>query len=147
MSKSDCAVDCFNNGYNCSQAVFSTYCEQLGLDKTSALKVAGSFGGGMGHIGETCGAVTGAIMLIGLKHGKVQKDDNEAKEKTYQLVQEYSKLFIEKNGSVKCTELLGYDLSSSEGMNAAREANVWNTICSKLVKDSSQIVEDLLELK
>ena len=147
MCKSDCAVDCFNNGYKCSQAVISTYSEQLGLDKTSALKVAGSFGGGMGHIGETCGAVTGAIMLIGLKHGKVQKDDNEARETTYHLVQEYTKQFIAKNRSVNCTKLLGYDMSSPEGLIAAREANVWKTVCTKLVKDSAQIVEELLELE
>jgi C_GCAxxG_C_C family probable redox protein len=147
MSKSDCAVDCFNNGYNCAQAVFSTYCEQLGLDKTNALKIAGSFGGGMGHIGETCGAVTGAIMLIGLKHGKVHKDDNEARETTYKLVQEYTKRFKAVNGSVKCTELLGHDISTSEGLKAAREADLWDTVCAKLVKDSAQIVEDLLELK
>jgi C_GCAxxG_C_C family probable redox protein len=147
MCKSDCAVDCFSNGYNCAQAVFSTYCEQLGLDQIDALKIAGGFGGGMGHIGETCGAVTGAIMLIGLKHGKVEKEDNEARETSYRLVQEYSNRFKEINGSVKCSELLGYDLSSSEELKAAREANLFKTVCPKLVKDSAQIVEELLELK
>lgn len=146
MCKSDCAVACFQNGYNCSQAVFSTYCEQLGLDRTDALKVAGGFGGGMGHIGETCGAVTGAIMLIGLKHGKVNKDDSAARETTYNLVQEYEKRFKALNGSVECTELLGYDLSTSEGFIAARDSNVWNTVCAKLVKDSAAIIEELLEL-
>ncbi len=147
MCKSDCAVDCFNNGYNCAQAVFSTYCEQLGLDKTNALKIAGSFGAGMGYIGETCGAVTGAVMLIGLKHGKVHKDNNEAKETTYNLVQEYTKRFKAINGSVKCTELLGYDLSTAEGFKTAGESNLWKTVCARLVKDSAQIVEELLELK
>jgi C_GCAxxG_C_C family probable redox protein len=67
MCNPNCAVKCFNNGFNCAQAVLSTYSEQLGVDKTTALKIAGSFGGGMGHIGETCGAVTGAFMLIELK--------------------------------------------------------------------------------
>lgn len=100
MCKSDCAVDCFKNGYNCAQAVFSTYCDQLGLDKTNALRISGSFGGGMGHIDETCGAVTGAIMLIGLKHGKIQNDDNAAQEKTYTLVKEFAERFKEINGSV-----------------------------------------------
>lgn len=147
MCKSDCAVDCFHDGFNCAQAVFSTYCEQLGLDKTSALKIAGSFGGGMGHIGETCGAVTGAIMLIGLKHGKVQKDDNEARETSYRLDKEYAKRFKAINGSVNCTELLGYDISTEEGLISAREAGVFKTVCPKLVKDSAQIVEELLELK
>jgi len=147
MCKPDCAVECFNNGFNCAQAVLSAYSEQLGLDKTTALKIAGSFGGGMGHTGETCGAVTGAFMLIGLKYGKVQKDDNDAKETTYTLVREFTKRFKEINNSVKCTELLGYDLSSTDGLKAAREANLWSTVCAKLVKDSARIVEELLELK
>lgn len=147
MCKPDSAVECFNNGFNCAQAVFSTYCEQLGLDKTTSLKVAGGFGGGMGYIGETCGAVTGAIMLIGLKHGKIHSDDNDAKEKTYALIKEFTKQFKDINGSVKCTELLGYDMSTAEGLKAAREASLWSTVCAKLVRDSSQIVEGLLDLK
>jgi C_GCAxxG_C_C family probable redox protein len=147
MCKPDCAVECFNNGFNCAQAVFSTYCGQLGLDKTTALKVAGGFGGGMGYIGETCGAVTGAFMLIGLKHGKIHSDDNNAKERTYALIKEFTKQFKDINGSVKCTELLGYDMSTPEGLKAAREANLWSTVCAKLVRDSAQIVEGLLDLK
>jgi C_GCAxxG_C_C family probable redox protein len=145
--KPDCAVECFNSGFNCAQAVFSTYCDKLGLDKTTAMRIAGGFGGGMGHIGETCGAVTGALMLIGLKHGKVHKDDNDAKEKTYALIKEFTKQFKDIHGSVRCTELLGYDISTEEGLKAAREANVWGTVCAKFVKDSSQIVEKLLDLK
>ncbi len=79
MNKSECSEQCFLSGFNCAQAVFSTFSGQLGLEPELALRIAGSFGGGMGHIGETCGAVTGAFMLIGLKHGKVRADDNESK--------------------------------------------------------------------
>jgi C_GCAxxG_C_C family probable redox protein len=147
MCNPNCAVKCFNNGFNCAQAVLSTYSEQFGVDKTTALKIAGSFGGGMGHIGETCGAVTGAFMLIGLKYGKVQKDDNAARERTYSLVKEFANQFKAIHGSVKCTELLGYDLSTTDGLRAASEANLWNTVCAKLVKDSAQIIEELIELK
>ncbi len=147
MCKANCAVECFNKGFNCAQAVFSIYCEQLGLDKTTALRISGGFGGGMGNTGETCGAVTGAIMLIGLKHGKVYEDDNAAKEKTYELVRRFTSRFKEANHSVKCSELLGYDISTPEGLKAAREANLWSTICTKLVEDSARIVEELLDLK
>jgi len=146
MSKANCAVDCFTNGFNCAQAVLSTYCEQLGLDKTTALKIAGSFGGGMGYIDETCGAVTGAIMLIGLKHGKVQKNDNEAKETTYRLIQEFTRRFKALNGSVKCTDLIGYNLSKADELQAAKEANIWYKVCTKFVKDSAEIVEELLDI-
>ncbi len=147
MNKSECSKQCFLSGFNCAQAVFSTYSRELGLEPELALRIAGSFGGGMGHIGETCGAVTGAFMLIGLKYGKVSTDDNEAKEKNYSLVQEYTRKFVAKHGSVKCKELLGFDISVPEEMHKARENDLFKTICPKLVKDSSEIVEELLDLK
>lgn len=147
MNKVECSEQCFLSGFNCAQAVFSTYSGELGLDPVLALRIAGSFGGGMGLIGETCGAVTGAIMLIGLKYGKVRVDDTAAKEKTYALVQEYKRQFVELNGSVRCKELLGYDISIPEEMSTAGEKNLFKTICPKLVKDSAEIVEKLLDLK
>ena len=146
MKKTNSVVHCFNSGYNCSQAVFSTYCSELGLDKEMGLRIAGSFGAGMGFIGETCGAVTGAFMLIGLKHGKVNSEDNAAKEKTYSLVQEFTKRFIVLNNSVKCKELLAYDISIPEEMSIVKEKQLFSTICPKFVKDSSEIIEELLEL-
>lgn len=147
MNKVECSEQCFLSGFNCAQAVFSTYSGELGLDPELALKIAGSFGGGMGLIGETCGAVTGAIMLIGLKYGKVRVDDTAAKEKTYAFVQEYKRQFVELNGSVRCKELLGYDISIPEEMITAGEKNLFKTLCPKLVKDSAEIVEKLLDLK
>lgn len=143
MSKVDCAAECFINGFNCAQAVFSTYCGQFGLDEISAKKIACGFGGGMSYIGETCGAVTGAIMLIGLKHGKSSKDDNEAKESTYRLVQEFAEKFKAINGSVKCAGLLAYDLSKPEELAAAREAKIFGSVCVKLVKDAARILEEM----
>lgn len=147
MNKVECSEQCFLSGFNCAQAVFSTYSGELGLDPVLALRIAGSFGGGMGLIGETCGAVTGAIMLIGLKYGKIRVDDTAAKEKTYALVQEYKRQFVELNGSVRCKELLGYDISIPEEMITAGEKNLFKTLCPKLVKDSAEIVEKLLDLK
>lgn len=146
MKKTDAVVHCFNSGFNCSQAVFSTYCSKLGLDEEMGLRIAGSFGAGMGFIGETCGAVTGAFMLIGLKYGKVYSEDNDAKEKTYSLVQEFTRRFKVINNSVKCKELLAYDISIPEEMNIVLEKQLFSTICPKLVKDSSEIIEELLEL-
>jgi C_GCAxxG_C_C family probable redox protein len=144
MSKIDCAVDCFNRGFSCSQAVFSTYSEELGLDSATALRIAGAFGGGMGHIGETCGAVTGALMVIGLKYGKIQAEDNAAKEKTYALVQEFASRFKAKNDSISCKGLLGFDISTSEGMKAAREEGLFVKLCPQYVKDAAAIIEQLL---
>ncbi len=143
-SKADQAVACFNNNFNCSQAVFSTFCESLGLDPAIALKIACGFGAGMGYSGETCGAVTGALMLIGLKYGKSTPENNQAKDKTYALVQEFAKRFREIHGSLKCKELLPYDISISEELKKAREEGLFATVCPELVKSAAAIVEEIL---
>ena len=80
--KAEKAVEFFNNGYNCAQSVFCTYCEELGISKESAAKIAGGFGGGMGRLQEVCGAVTGAFMVLSLKYGSI-KNDIVSKEKLW----------------------------------------------------------------
>ena len=97
MNKADCAVSYFEEGFSCSQAVFSTYGPQLGLDRECALKIAGTFGGGMGRMGETCGAVTGAFMVIGLKYGNSKVEDNPSKEKAYSRVRGFVDMFQSRN--------------------------------------------------
>jgi C_GCAxxG_C_C family probable redox protein len=144
MNKVERAVSCFNDGFSCSQAVLSTYGAQFGLDRDRALKVAGAFGGGMGHMGETCGAVTGALMVIGLKYGQTRVEDKEAKKKTYRLVKEFVEKFSARNGSINCTELLGCDLSTPDGMQRANEQNLFTTRCPKFVQDAAEILEELL---
>ncbi len=81
MSKSEQTNECFIGGFNCSQAVFTSFCEEFGFDKNTALKISSSFGGGMGLLNETCGAVTGAFMTIGLKFGRIRADDTETKKR------------------------------------------------------------------
>jgi C_GCAxxG_C_C family probable redox protein len=144
MNKVERAVSCFNDGFSCSQAVLSTYGEQFGLDRETALKVAGAFGGGMGNMGKTCGAVTGALMVIGLKYGQTRVEDKEPKKKTYRLVKEFAEQFKVRNGSINCTELLGCDLSTPEGMRCAEERNLFTTLCPKFVQDAAEILEELL---
>lgn len=128
------ALVCFNSGYNCSQAVFSTFCSRYGLDEDAALKIGCGFGAGMGRLGKTCGAVTGAYMVIGLAYG----DD---KEKTYEIVQEFSRRFIERHKTTDCLELLGVDLITGDQKLAAGRVN---TICPDLVSDAADILEDIL---
>jgi C_GCAxxG_C_C family probable redox protein len=144
MGRVEQAVKCFNSSFNCSQSVFSVFCEELGLETEKALKIATAFGGGMGHTGETCGAVTGAYMAIGLKHGKYKALDNLSKEKTYSLVMEFSRRFKDVYGSVCCTELLGYDLGTKEGMESARKKDLFNTLCVDFVKNAVEILEQIL---
>lgn len=144
MSRVEQAVSCFKEGFSCSQALLSTYGVEFGLDRETALKVSGAFGGGMGRMGETCGAVTGAFMVIGLKYGNTRVDDRQAKEKTYSLVKEFVEKFKSRNGSIACRELLGCDISTPEGMEIAKEKNLFATLCPKLVSDAAEIIEQTL---
>lgn len=124
--------------------MLSSFGEELGLDRELALKVAGAFGGGMARMGETCGAVTGALMVIGLKHGKTKTGDDGAREKTYELVEEFVKRFKSRHGSIVCRELLGCDLSNPEGLKTARKKGLFTTLCPQLVRDATEILEETL---
>jgi C_GCAxxG_C_C family probable redox protein len=144
MNGKELACSRFKEGFSCSQAVFSAYAEQLGLDRETALKIAGAFGGGMGRMAQTCGAVTGAFMVIGLKYGAIGAEDKETKEKAYALVREFVDRFKSRHGSIACQDLLGCDISKPEGEKVAREQKLFETICPKLVKDAAELLEEML---
>jgi C_GCAxxG_C_C family probable redox protein len=144
MSVVERALSTFDEGYNCSQSVFSAWASELGLDRESALRVATAFGGGMGHRGDTCGAVTGAFMAIGLKHGRLRADDEETRDLAYSLVNRFVEEFESRHGSVVCRELLGFDLSTPEGEQLAEERWPDGMPCRGLVKDAAEILEELL---
>ena len=146
MSKVEDAVACFEEGFSCSQAVLAAYAPQFGLDRETALKVSGAFGAGMGRMCETCGAVTGAFMVIGLKHGKTRAEDDEAKERAYRLVQEFAGQFKARHGSIVCRELLGCDLSIPEQRALAQEKKLTATLCPGFVHDAAEIVEQILDI-
>ena len=145
-SRCEEAVKCFHANFNCCQAVFATYSEQLGLNKETALKIASPFGGGIARMGDTCGAVTGALMLIGLKEGQYLSEDKESKEKCYRLSKELIGRFKELYGSIMCRDILSCDISTEVGQKFAKEHNLTNTLCPGFVRDASKIVENLLEL-
>jgi C_GCAxxG_C_C family probable redox protein len=144
MGKREEALKCFNDGFNCAQSVFSSFCEDLGLNKETALKISTSFGGGMGHNGETCGAVTGALMAIGLKYGRTSIEDIQARDKTNKMVQEFINKFKERYGSINCTRLLGMDLGNPEELKKAKEINLTRTVCPKFVADAAEILEKII---
>lgn len=141
MGKVKQAVDCFGSGLNCAQAILSTYCVDFGLDRGTALRLSCGFGAGMGRLGYVCGAVSGACLLLGLKHGQIHPDDNDAKENTYALVQEFAKRFEERNASIQCRDLLGVDLLLDDKTAVAEKVKC---VCPKLVCDAAEIMEDML---
>jgi C_GCAxxG_C_C family probable redox protein len=145
MGKADEAEATFRGAFNCAQAVFVTFAPELGLERDLALRVAGGLGGGIGRLGsEVCGAVSGAVLAIGLKHGKYLPEDNAAREQTYALVQEFARRFCALHGHLRCRDLLGHDVGTPEGRQAARDSGLHDTLCPRLVRDAAQIVNELL---
>jgi len=138
------SVGRFREGYNCSQAILSTYGGELGLERETALKAAAALGGGMGALGEVCGAVTGAMLVIGLKHGYTMPKDKETKEKTYARVRDFAGRFRQRNGSLLCRDLLGCDLTTAEGVAMAREKRLFTERCPGFVREAAEILEDVL---
>ena len=130
---------------NCSQAVLTAYCEQFGLERRLALKLAQGFGGGMGRMGGTCGAVTGAYMVLGLAQKMWDENPGQSRDRTYELVREFNQRFKALHGSVICKELVSCDLSTSEGLAEARNKKIFTTVCPNLVRDSVKLLEVLLQ--
>ena len=144
MDKAQKAENLFIEGFNCSQSVLSSFCEILGLETEQALKIAHPFGGGMSRMGKTCGAVTGAMMVIGLKLGRIEPEKGAIKDKAYIKVEEFMNRFTSIHGSLACRELIGYDIRSSNGLNTAKEKKIFETICPQLIKSSVEILEEIV---
>jgi C_GCAxxG_C_C family probable redox protein len=135
---------CFKEGFNCTQAVLSTFGPQFGLDRESAIRIAKAFGSGMG-MGETCGAVTGALMVIGLKHAGLKGRSLFSKDRTEDIAREFAARFKARNGTTECRELLGCDLGTPEGIKTAKKEKHFKKHCPKFVRDAAEILEEILE--
>jgi len=144
MTKSDDAIVSYKSRFTCSSAVFSAFSDELGLDPDTAKKIACGFGAGISKSGNICGAVSGAIMVIGLKYGKTVLGDDAATEKTRELVQKFLQEFTKRHGSVNCTELLGYNLGKPKEFVKARDNKQFATKCPELVGDAAAILERIL---
>jgi len=138
------ATDLFNEGFNCCQSVLCSIPGRFDIPRQVLLKLAAPFGGGMGRMGEVCGAVAGALMAIGLTAGFSTPGDDEAKLATYQMVREFARRFRERNGSILCHELLGIRIDSPEGLQKVRDLGLIETKCAKYVRDAAELVGALL---
>ena len=134
------AAKIFNSGGNCCQSVLTVFSEKYGLDSKLALKLACGFGSGV-RSGEICGVVSGAAMVIGLKYGNESLADTNAKALCSEKTKEFIKLFQEKQSSIVCRDLLGFDPSTAEGMARAKTDTV--RPCDDLVQSSIQLLEEL----
>ena len=130
------AVQLFEDGYMCSQAVLAVFCEEFGLSREQAFKISISFGSGMCK-GEVCGACTGAIMALGLKYG-------ENKSKSDEMCVKFLDSFKKENGSYICRDLLDCDIRTEEGIKYAIDNNLFKEICPKMVESAAKIAQELI---
>jgi C_GCAxxG_C_C family probable redox protein len=141
-SRIDDAADRFKGGFNCAQAVFSAYAPLLGVKEDDALRISTGFGAGMGRQQEVCGAVTGAYMVIGSRHGMTDTNDTAAKETTYARVKDFTRRFCQLHGSISCRELLGCDINTEEGKRDYNDRKLSATVCLPCVQDACKIIDD-----
>ena len=118
--KSDQAVTIFAKGFNCAQSVLCACAADKGIDRETLLSIAGAFGGGMGSTGHVCGAVTAAIMVIGLDR-RIDPSNDQPKQEGIRLVREFMARFEKLNGSIQCRDLLGYDLTKPDEAKSLRK--------------------------
>jgi C_GCAxxG_C_C family probable redox protein len=144
-SKSEEAVSMMVAGFNCAQSTLGVFCAELNLDRETALKLATGFDAGMARRREVCGAVTGGIMAIGLKHGNTREGDKEAKEQTYRLTRELMDSFKAEFGSCLCRELLpGCDITTEAGQAKYREDGLAEKVCRPCVRGAVRFLEGIL---
>ena len=136
MNSIEDAIQLFEDGYRCSQAVFAAFSDDYGLSREHALKIGACFGSGM-RKGEVCGACTGALMALGLKYGESKAQSDEACER-------FLDEFENENGSIICRDLLGCDISNPEGVKYARDNNLFTEFCPKMIESASKILEEIL---
>ena len=146
MDKSEKAKELFKQGYNCAQAVVGAYAEELGLDMETAMKLASSFGGGMGRLREVCGAVSGMFMVAGLLYGYSSPEAKLEKTELYKKIQELAGEFSENNGSIVCRELLGLETKKDSPQPEERTEKYYNARpCVDLVGDAAGILEEYIK--
>lgn len=145
MPLTELAVLRFNEGYSCSQAILSVFAPRFGLDEAIATKLASAFGGGMAHLDGPCGAVTGALIVLGLAKFREDVDVPAAKRKVYDAVEKLVAEFQRRNGHINCTQLLGYNLSQPEELQQAVRQQKFNEVCPKYLQDAVEILHQLLD--
>jgi C_GCAxxG_C_C family probable redox protein len=143
--KSILAAETFKNGFNCSQSVLSVFAEDVGLTKDCCFRVASPFGSGIARMQETCGAITGALMVIGLRYGKGEHGLEADKANAYKISQQLIAKFKEKHKSINCLELLdNLNINTPEGMAEIQKRELFRCSCTKYVQDAVELAESIL---
>ena len=141
--KKEMIAEQFKKGFDCSQVVLEHYVEELGITQGTANRIAAGFGGGMG-IGETCGAVIGAMLALGMKYGHSEEAHMEQKEIMNAKRQEFLEAFIEKYSTCSCKGLLKYDISKPEELKKILEEGLLFDFCPQVVEDTINILNEII---
>jgi C_GCAxxG_C_C family probable redox protein len=145
MNRSEQALEYNKKGFNCSQSVFVPFRQAGQLSEDAALKLSTVFGGGTAGSGSgICGAVAGALLALSMKYGRGASDGMETKLKTYELGKKYMEEFAKRNGSCICEELLGVNIGRPEGMQKAKDLNLFKEKCEGLVVSAAEILEGMM---
>ena len=148
MTKGELAEKYFNDGYNCAQAVVLAFCDEMNMNKETALRLASSFGGGMGRLREVCGAVSGMAMVASMLKGYSDPKDHEGKKALYKLTQEMCAEFEREMGSVICRNLLGLKPGESLPEPSIRTEEYYRSRpCVKACRVAAEITEKYLDIK
>jgi len=144
----DAAVDraesLFREGFACSQAVLMAFAPGLGMEERQAARVASAFGGGMARHGWTCGALTGALMALGLHGGHTSAEDTATKDAFYARIQALVARFEERHGATACRQLTGANMLDAAERQAASDRGVFTTLCPQLVRTAAALVAEEL---
>jgi len=148
MERADEAVSMHVAGSACSQAVFTVFADELGLEPSVAHRISGGFGGGIGRMGLTCGAVTGGIMALSLALGATDSADQDSKLALYQVVAEYMERLKAFKGSIECRVLLeGVDLWTEEGRDMVKARQLSEKVCNSMIHKAVEEAERILNEK
>lgn len=140
------AKELFTSGYNCAQAVVGAYSDLFGMKPEEAMRAAEAFGGGMGRMRLTCGAVSGMFMLVSLKYSKAEAKDTQTRTKIYETVRRMAEEFKQRNGTIICGELLGINGQAEKSARPDERTEQYykKRPCIGCVEDCAEITEKFL---
>lgn len=145
MEYVDDVCDYYEAGCSCSQSLLAGFCSYWDLPLELALRFAAPFGGGMCHMGEVCGAVSGALMVIGLRFGPAAVEDTTAKDATAAVGNDFMQRFKARRGTLLCREILSCDISKPENLLMARETELFKRTCPHVVREAAEILAEILD--
>ncbi|MCX6302863.1 MAG: C-GCAxxG-C-C family protein [Bacteroidia bacterium] len=142
-TKQEKAIESFRAGLNCAQATVTAYSDDLNFDNELAARISCGFGGGMGRLQDTCGAVTGAFMVLGIYYCSKFTDNKDRKEATYSAIQKFADRFNSIHSTLNCKSLMNCSLNTEEGKKYIKDNNLHEKVCEKCIADAIMIVDEL----